>query len=115
MTNSWGIPGRLEKKIRDRDKSCVYCHKEFKKNPHDIATIEHMDENSVTNPEEWNVAICCKSCNSSRRMPLKEWFKTKYCKDRDINESTVSPVIKEYMKRCPNPLYNYGKRKAGKA
>jgi hypothetical protein len=31
--NNWGIPGWLEKEVRERDKTCVYC---------DIKMIEGM-------------------------------------------------------------------------
>ena len=34
--NSWNIPIELERQIRNRDKKCVYCGKDFK----DDETIE---------------------------------------------------------------------------
>jgi len=93
-------------KIRKRDRLCVYCHKELKElhhavgTPSDKATVEHMDDNSVKNPEEWNVAMCCGSCNSSRgAKKLPDWFKSKYCTEKNINESTVSEVVRNYMNR----------------
>jgi hypothetical protein len=99
------IPIELFEKIRMRDKECVYCHREMKEYPHhrgcpsDKATIEHMDGDSVTNPQEWNVAICCHSCNASRKKDHRTWFASKYCLDRHINESRVSEVVREYMRR----------------
>jgi len=98
-------PTVLEK-IKTRDKLCVYCHKELKElpgasgTPSDKATIEHMDDNSIITSEEWNVTMCCGSCNSSRgKKELPEWFKSKYCIDRDINEKKVAEVVKEYLVR----------------
>jgi len=45
------------------------------------------------------VAICCRRCNSSKgTMGLSAWFKTPYCREKKINEETVSKPVKEYMR-----------------
>jgi len=68
--------------------------------PFDKATVEHMDDESVKNPEKWNVTMCCGRCNSSHgNKDLIEWSKTDYCKERNINEQKVAPIIKEYIKK----------------
>lgn len=103
MSNKYGIPLEEEEKIRSRDKTCVYCHKEMM-SPNDggwfgdCATIEHLNylppwDNPAT------VAICCGSCNSSRgKKPLLDWFKTLYCLKKNINQGTVAkPVLKNIL------------------
>ena len=100
------IPISLLNKIKARDKHCVYCHKKLKELPNAIgtpsnkATVEHMDDASVKNPKEWNVTMCCGSCNSSRGpKELLDWFNLKYCKKRNINKSTVAKVVVNYLKK----------------
>ena len=112
MTNRFGIPEKELAKIRERDKKCVYCHKEMvypsvvsKKK--DSATIEHLNYDG---PFYWkeglemqDLVICCGSCNSSRGdKKLKDWFKSPYCLSKGINENTVSEPVKEYLKRRPD-------------
>ena len=73
-------------------------------NHRDCATIEHLN---FDGPFYWkdgiqieDVVICCGSCNSSRGIKkLLDWFKTKYCIDRDINEKTVANPVKNYLNR----------------
>ncbi|KKR69528.1 MAG: hypothetical protein UU12_C0044G0006 [Candidatus Woesebacteria bacterium GW2011_GWA2_40_7b] len=44
------------------------------------------------------VAICCESCNSSRRdKKIWGWFEKKYCKNKNINEKTVAEPVKKYL------------------
>jgi hypothetical protein len=109
MTNKYGIPDLLEKKIRDRDKKCVYYNKELiypysRKNQKDSATIEHLNFNG---PFYWDkgleikdVVMCCGSCNSSRGIKkLQDWFKTNYCIKKNINKETVAKIVKNYIQR----------------
>ncbi|MBA4313162.1 MAG: HNH endonuclease [Chlorobiaceae bacterium] len=109
MTNKYGIPSDELLRIRARDKNCVYCHKEMifpfiPKKHKDCATIEHLN---FDGPFYWDedlqiedVVICCGSCNSSRgAKKLSEWFRTKYCIARNINENTVADPVKEYLTR----------------
>jgi len=102
MKNKYGLPEDKLDKIRERDNDCVYCHKKMIK-PHqggkqsDFATIEHLND-----LPPWDnialVAFCCGSCNSSRgTKKITDWFKTKYCLERDINYNTVAKPIREYI------------------
>ena len=107
MAHKFGIPEEELSKIRARDKNCVYCRKLLiypcvGKKQSDWATIEHL---SVDPPFYWrdgmkpsNIVICCGSCNSSRGIKkLLNWFKTPYCLERNINETTVAQPIKDYL------------------
>ncbi|MEM2138112.1 MAG: hypothetical protein QW568_03425 [Candidatus Anstonellaceae archaeon] len=106
---SFGIPNGELLKIRERDKNCVYCHKEMlypfvSGRQGDCATIEHLN---FDGPFYWedglqieDIVLCCGSCNSSRgTKKLSDWFRTKYCIDKNINENTVADPVKEYLNR----------------
>jgi hypothetical protein len=107
--NKFGIPENQLEKVFLRDKKCAYCKKKMIF-PYDVnnrknsATIEHLNFNG---PFYWkddlkieDIVIVCGSCNSSRGVkPLPNWFKSVYCKERDINEKTVSNSVKNYLKR----------------
>ncbi len=99
MSNRYGISEKDEQEIRARDKTCVYCRKLMKKSRGSVgATIEHFNNDGPFN-EKFNVAICCRGCNSSKgTMRLSVWFKTSYCRKKKINEKTVSKPVKEYMR-----------------
>lgn len=109
MANKFGIPEGELMKIRARDKTCVYCHKRMiypfiRKRQRDCATIEHLNSDG---PFYWreglkidDVVICCGQCNSSRgAKKLEDWFKTKYCIERNINKNTVAEPVKKYLNR----------------
>jgi len=107
MANDWNIPPWLEKKVKDRDKYCVYCNillKEYphtKGNPRDKATFEHIDNNEKNISEE-NIAMCCSSCNSSKGpQKLQDWLKSESptFKKKKITEETIAPIIKKYLGR----------------
>lgn len=90
MSNNWKIPKELELKIRQRDKICIYCKKQFKKNAKDRATWEHID-NDAKNITESNITLCCGSCNASKGAKnLNEWLKSDYCKEKNINRENIS-------------------------
>ena len=99
MSNAYGISDRDEKEIRARDKTCVYCGILMKRHRHASgATIEHFNNDGPLR-KAFNLAICCRRCNSSKgTMELLVWFKTPYCRERKINERTVSKPVKEYMR-----------------
>ena len=111
MSNSYGIPPEIEKKIRDDDKKCVYCQKEMKKfskvgKRSDMATVEHFREKGPfywkEGLKEEDIGICCCSCNSSRGiLKLSDWFGKPYCADRakPINENTVSKKVRYFILR----------------
>jgi hypothetical protein len=68
--------------------------------PKDKATIEHFSDVGEYNAKENEVGICCGECNRRRgNKKLLDWFKTKYCLDRNINEKNVAKPIKEYIKK----------------
>ena len=102
MKNKYGIPEDSLDTIRERDKTCVYCHKTMiatseSKYQSDWATIEHLNH-----LPPWNnpatVAICCGSCNSSRsNKKLLDWFTTPYCVEKNINIDTVAKPVKDYI------------------
>src|SRR5262245_40086870 len=105
MSNRFGIPAEVEQRIRARDTRCVYCGKNYSQSSHkDIATIEHLNERP---PFHWKeglnedgLAICCRSCNSSRgNKKLRDWFRTSYCVERvtPINEASVAEAVRRYL------------------
>jgi hypothetical protein len=109
MSNKFGIPNSELIKILARDKKCAYCHKSLiypyvRTNHQDCATIEHLN---FDGPFYWkkglqieDIVICCGKCNSSRGIKkLQDWFKTKYCIDKNINENSVADPVKDYLKR----------------
>lgn len=102
MANKYGISKKDEEEVRARDKNCVYCHKKMTlprkgTKQGNWATIEHMNDKAPWNDPK-TISICCGSCNSSRRMGFKKWFKTRYCLDRGINEKTVAKPVRDYMR-----------------
>ena len=109
MSNQFGIPEKVERRIRQRDKVCVYCRKAMiypciGDNQRDWATIEHFREEGPfywsKGLKEKDLAICCKRYNSStRKNKLLDWFQKPYCTGNDINEKTVANPVKEYLKR----------------
>jgi 5-methylcytosine-specific restriction endonuclease McrA len=79
--NKWKIPDWLESEIRDRDRRCVYCHRELDSadaaRP-SRATWEHI-VNDATLISRENIARCCASCNSSKGTKvLAEWLTSAY-------------------------------------
>ena len=100
MSNTYGIPKQDEREIRARDKTCVYCGILMK--PRSMgssgATLEHFDNDGPLN-KKYNVAVCCRGCNSSKGiMTLSVWFKKPYCRKNKINAETVARAVKEYMR-----------------
>jgi len=104
MANNWNIPDWLEKKVRNRDKRCVYCHTIFRNNSRDKVTWEHID-NDESNICEGNITLCCNSCNASKGSKmLQEWLGSIYCKKKKINIKTVASVVKNYVKGGRNRI-----------
>ena len=106
--NKFGIPDSELLAVRERDKACVYCHKEMifpydRTNGMDSATIEHLSPHP---PYYWaddmkidNIAICCGACNSSRgAKQLNDWFQSKYCLDKKICGDSVAEPVKLYLR-----------------
>jgi hypothetical protein len=99
MANSFGIAEDAERAIRARDKKCVYCGVSMRRHPRRLdATIEHFNNNGPF-AREHNLAICCRSCNSSKgRKTLLAWFETDYCRERNIHEKTVAAPVRKYLR-----------------
>ncbi len=99
MKSQYGISGAVLVELRLRDQNCVYCgvfmpdRVGHTKQQH-FATIEHLYP--PANDPTW-VCWCCNSCNASHKKPLREWFKSRYCIERKINENTVAPIIKQFL------------------
>jgi hypothetical protein len=98
MANNWNIPQWLEKEVRARDKTCVYCGVAFtlsavsKKS---AASWEHIINDARIITRE-NIALCCRGCNASKgQKQLSVWLQSKYCKERGISPETVAPVVKQ--------------------
>jgi 5-methylcytosine-specific restriction endonuclease McrA len=111
MSNQFGTPDDIERKLRERDELCVYCGRKMKVYPllregiRDRATIEHFNWDGPCywkdGLKEEDLAICCNSCNSSRGVKtLPDWFKSAYCTSRDINETTVAEPVKRYLAKA---------------
>lgn len=97
MANNWNIPAALEKEVRERDTSCVYCRNVFLSHKESVkasASWEHIiNDASIVTRE--NICLCCRGCNASKgQKPLSLWLQTQYCKDRCITYETVAPIIK---------------------
>src|SRR5216683_296992 len=89
MSNTYDISKQDEREIRARDKRCVYCGILMKQHAHAMsasgATIEHFNNDGPFD-KKYNVAICCRRCNSSKGTKgLSVWFKTAYCDANKIN------------------------------
>lgn len=103
--NRWNIPVHLEEKIRNRDKRCVYCRIMLKEYPHrrgvpkNKATWEHIDNDDLRSVAT-NIVRCCGACNTSKgTKTLVEWFRSEYCKKKNIKHGTVSAVVRDWLKR----------------
>lgn len=104
MTNKYGIPLDVEQRLRARDSACVYCSIPFSmEDRRRWPTIEHLSEKP---PFHWSeglkedgLAICCWSCNSSRRhKTLQDWFCSPFCRDRSIGQDTVAAPVQRYLR-----------------
>ena len=106
---NFGIPDKVLAELIARDVACVYCHKimiypYIAKNSKNSATIEHLN---FDGPYHWSnglqvedIVICCGSCNPSRgTKTLPDWFKSRYCIERNISEHTVAEPVRSYLQR----------------
>lgn len=98
MPNNWNIPAALEMEVRERDKVCVYCRKEFlshKESAKSSASWEHIINDASIITRE-NICLCCRGCNASKgQKRLSDWLQSNYCKERGITSNSVAPIIKE--------------------
>jgi hypothetical protein len=101
--NHWGIPVWLEREVKVRDETCVYCGvRMIEQVPpggsrRTAATWEHIiNDASIVTRE--NIARCCVACNSSKGTKrLSDWLQSSYCTKRGINKGTVAEVIKNAL------------------
>jgi hypothetical protein len=76
MANSYGISEQAQKRIRARDKRCVYCRVTFNNSSwSDSATVEHFKT-------------------------LLEWFDSSYCKEKRISQRTVAEQGLDILEGC---------------
>ena len=103
--NHWDIPDWLEREVKERDRTCVYCGTQMieqmpPSGPRKaVATWEHIinDENIISRE---NIARCCAACNASKgTRRLSDWIQSTYCKRHGINNDTVADVVKEALRR----------------
>ena len=102
--NRWGIPDWLEREVKDRDTTCVYCGTLMieKMSPNgtrkSVATWEHIINDAKIITRE-NIARCCVACNSSKGTKrLTDWLQSSYCKKHGINKHTVAEIVKEVLR-----------------
>ena len=102
--NRWGIPAWVEKEVKDRDKTCIYCGIQLiermpRTSPRKaVATWEHVINDARIVTLE-NIARCCFACNSSKgTKKLSDWMKSSYCKRRGINKDSVSEIVKQALR-----------------
>ena len=98
--NRWNIPDRLEQEVIERDRSCVYCGVVFGSPDGEVGnrpSWEHI-VNDASKINRENIALCCRSCNSSKgTKSLEEWLDSIYCRRRGISRDTVATVVKEAL------------------
>ena len=96
MSNRWGIPKEVEEFVKKRDINCIYCGIEFAKNKalrKLSPTWEHIINDIKLNNSD-NIALCCRSCNSSKgAKKLEDWLLTNYSKNKAIKQNTVATWI----------------------
>lgn len=100
MANRWGIPKEVEECVKERDSKCVYCGVSFQ----DVATSfgarpswEHIINDIRTNGMG-NIALCCRSCNSSKgKKSLANWLTGPYCSSKGIDKNSVADVVKKHL------------------
>lgn len=102
--NHWGIPDWLEREVKERDKTRVYCGTQMIEqmppsgSRKTVATWEHIINDTRIVTRE-NIARCCVACNSSKGpKKLSEWIQSSYCRKRGIRKDTVAETVKEVVR-----------------
>jgi hypothetical protein len=102
MANKWNIPGLLEREVRERDTTCVYCREPFTTSVvsrKSVASWEHIINDAKIVTRE-NIALCCCGCNASKgQKDLSVWLEGKYCRSKGISKDSVAPIIKAAIER----------------
>ncbi|MBN7799449.1 HNH endonuclease [Algoriphagus aestuariicola] len=100
MGNRWGIPKDVETQVRERDLSCVYCGTSFTNSAQTHktrATWEHIVNDVKLNNSD-NIALCCRSCNSSKGSKLlKHWLECPYCLRKGITKDSVATIVEIHL------------------
>lgn len=99
---AYGFSVEELRKAYPSDGRCIYCRKimitrreaEAQKRMADYYTIEHFTKKLIS--------YCCNACNASRKLSLPDWFETPYCLARNINEETVAPIVREWLRWARN-------------
>lgn len=102
--NRWNIPQWLEEEIRGRDSACIYCGVTFDSivGHGSRASWEHIINDAKIITRE-NIALCCRSCNSSKGARLlANWINSPYCKRRRINRETVAEIVRTALRQISN-------------
>jgi Fe-S oxidoreductase len=102
VANRWGIPIEVEITVLKRDLTCVYCgipFTESDKNKKTRKTWEHIvNDVKINGPD--NIALCCGSCNASKgNKKLEDWLNSKYCMTKNINNESISDVVKRHLEK----------------
>ena len=102
MANRWGIPKEVEELVKARDFACVYCGVSFSDSNGNTKTKPSWEHivNDITNNGAENIALCCRSCNASKgAKELEIWLESSFCQKKGIGNSTLAPVVVDYLKR----------------
>jgi hypothetical protein len=98
MANNWNIPSWLEELVRERDKVCVYCGREFTSvniSRKTAISWEHIINDATIITKE-NIALCCIGCNASKgQKQLSVWLQSEYCNRSGITPESVATVVKQ--------------------
>lgn len=104
--NIWGIPEWLEREVRARDRTCIYCGVEMIEkvsaggSRKAAATWEHIINDARIVTRE-NIARCCAGCNSSKgQKSLSIWIHSAYCKKHGITTDSVAEVVRQALRRA---------------
>lgn len=102
MSNRWGIPKEVEDFVKARDLACVYCGVPFlesNSSTKEKPSWEHIINDIRLNGPE-NIALCCRSCNSSKgSKELEIWLQSSFCKKKGINHSRLASVILNFLEK----------------
>jgi hypothetical protein len=101
--NRWGIPDWLEREVKARDETCVYCgvrmiEETSPGSPRNtVGTWEHIINDARIVTRE-NIARCCVACNASKgTKTLSDWLQSSYCEKHGINRDTVANIVKSAL------------------
>ena len=93
----------MERSIRDRDQTCVYCGIAFLDSDANhgsrkrVATWEHIVNDATIITLE-NIALCCNLCNASKgAKDLVVWLSSDYCQRKGITADSVASVVQAHL------------------